>query len=159
MLECKAPQSPLTECKPTAVCSIGGRESKGLVEVLHVFSKHRVPSQMTSDCGTEFVSHFFRSLGKVLDVKLHFTSGYYPEGDRQTECTNLDFNYQQDDWSKLLHLAEFAYNNVPSATTGISPFIVNKGYHPNITAHPEQDLSSTKARDFVVDLAKLHQEL
>ena len=56
--------------------------------ILHVFSKHGVPSHVTSDCGTEFVSTFFHSLGKVLDMKLHFTSGYHPEGDGQTECAN-----------------------------------------------------------------------
>src|SRR5882724_3293022 len=32
-------------------------------------------------------------------------------------------NYQQDNWSELLPLAEFAYNNTPSATTGITPFL------------------------------------
>src|SRR5467141_1741432 len=49
--------------------------------VLHVFSKHSVPSHVTSNHGTEFVSHFFRSLRTELDMKLHFTSGYPPEGD------------------------------------------------------------------------------
>jgi IS30 family transposase len=56
--------------------------------VLHMFSKHRVPSHFTSDRGTEFISHFFRSHGKALDMRLHFTSGYHPEGDGQTEHTN-----------------------------------------------------------------------
>src|SRR5258707_409145 len=32
----------------------------------HVFSKHRVPLHVTSDRGSEFVSHFFCSLGKLL---------------------------------------------------------------------------------------------
>ena len=71
-------------------------------------------------------------------MKLHFTLRYHPEGDRQTEHKNqtleqyihLYCNYQQDDWSKLLPLAEFAYNNAPSATTGISLFFMNKRYHP-----------------------------
>src|ERR1700726_1604819 len=53
--------------------------------ILHVFSKHRVPLHVTSNCGSEFISHFFRSLGKVLDMTLHFTSGHHPEGDRQME--------------------------------------------------------------------------
>ena len=56
--------------------------------VLHVFSKHDVPSHITSNCGMEFISAFFCSLGKVLDMKLHFTSGYHPEGDGQTERAN-----------------------------------------------------------------------
>ena len=113
--------------------------------VLHVFSKHGVPSHVTSNRGSEFVSHFFRSLGKALDMKLHFTSRYHPESDGQTECTNQTLeqylcvycNYQQDNWSDLLPLAEFAYNNTPSTTTGISPFFANKGYHLNISIHPE----------------------
>ena len=53
--------------------------------LLHVFSKHEVPSHITSDQSSEFISHFFHSLGKALDICLHFTSGYHPEGDGQTE--------------------------------------------------------------------------
>jgi hypothetical protein len=135
--------------------------------LLHVFSKHGVPSHVTSDRGTEFLSHFFRSLRKALDMILHFTSGYHPEGDGQTERANQTLeqylriycNYQQDNWSELLPLAEFAYNNAPSATTGVSPFFANKGYHPNISIHPERDLSSARARDYAIDLDELHQFL
>ena len=56
--------------------------------VLHVFSKHSIPSHITSNRGLEFVSNFFQSLGTALDIWLHFTLGYHPEDDRQTECTN-----------------------------------------------------------------------
>src|SRR5258708_18210684 len=104
----------------------------------HIFSKHGVPSHVTSDQGLEFVSHFFRSLGKLLQMRLHFTSGYHPEGDRQTEHANqvleqylrVYMNYQQDDWATLLPMAEFAYNNATNATTGGAPFFADKGYHP-----------------------------
>ena len=100
-------------------------------------------------------------------MTLHFTYGYHLEGDRQTECTNqmleqyiwVYSNYQQDNWLELLLLAEFAYNNALSATTGISPFFANKGYHPNLTVHPEWDLASSRARTFTVNLNQLHQEL
>jgi hypothetical protein len=86
-------------------------------------------------------------------MKLHPTSGYHPEGNGQTKRVNQTLeqylrvycNYQQDDWSEFLPLAEFAYNNAPSATTGISPFFANKGYHPNLTVHPERDLTSSRA--------------
>jgi Integrase core domain len=132
--------------------------------LLHVFSKHGVPSHVTSDRGTEFVSHFFRSLGKALDMQLHFTSGYHPEGDGQTKHSNQTLeqylriycNYQQDNWLELLPLAEFAYNNAPSATTGVSPFFANKGYHPNITVYPKCDMTSKKAQEYAVDLESLH---
>ena len=71
----------------------------------------------------------------------------------------ISCNYQQDNWYTLLPLAEFAYNNTLSATTGISLFFANKGYHPNLTIHPEHDLASSHAKDLVVNLDKLHQEL
>jgi len=135
--------------------------------LLHVFSKHSVPAHVTSDRSTKFVSHFFRSLRKALDMHLHFTSGYHPEGDGQTEQFNQTLeqylrvycNYQQDNWADLLPLAEFTYNNTPSATTGVSPFFANKGYHPNISVYPERDMTSAWARDYAIDLELLHQYL
>jgi len=54
---------------------------------------------------------------------------------------------------------EFAYNNALSATTSVSPFFANKGYHPNITVHPERDIASSRARDFTVDLDELQSTL
>ena len=56
--------------------------------VLHVFSKHGIPSHVTSDRGSEFVSNFFQLLGTALDMRLHFTSGYHSKGDGQTKHTN-----------------------------------------------------------------------
>jgi len=135
--------------------------------VIHVFSKHKVPSHIISDCGSEFVSHFFCSLGTTLDMRLYFTSGYHPEANGQAERTNqtleqylyLYCNYQQDNWSELLLLAEFAYNNAPSTTTGVTPFFSNKGYYPNLTIYPEQDIASSWAHEFIVDLDELQKTL
>jgi len=119
--------------------------------ILHVFSKHGVSFHVTSNRSSEFMSNFFRSLGTALNMWLHFTLGYHPEGDGQTKHMNQTLeqylhiycNYQQDNWSELLPLAEFAYNNAPSITTSVSPFFANKRYHPNITVHPERDITSS----------------
>jgi hypothetical protein len=100
-------------------------------------------------------------------MNLHFTSGYHPEGDGQTERVNQTLeqylrtycNYQQNNWKSLLPLAEFAYNNTPNATTGVSPFFANKGYNPSIAVHSERDLASARAQEFITDLDELHQEL
>jgi len=59
--------------------------------VLHIFSNHGVPSHVTSDRGSEFVSNFFCLLGTALNMQLHFTLGYHSEGDGQTECINQTF--------------------------------------------------------------------
>ena len=72
--------------------------------ILYMFSKHSVPSHITSDKGSEFVSNFFCFLGTVLNIQLHFTSGYHSKDDRQTEHMNQTLkqylciycNYQQD---------------------------------------------------------------
>jgi len=135
--------------------------------ILHVFFKHGVLSHVTSNRGLELVSNFFLSLGTALDMQLHFTSGCHPKGDGQTERMNQTLeqylhvycNYQQDNWSELLPLTEFAYNNAPSATTSVSPFFTNKGYHLNITVHPKRDIAFSQAHDFTIDLDELQNTL
>src|SRR5258708_290808 len=133
----------------------------------HVFSKHGMPSHITSNWGSEFISHFFQSLSKLLQMELHFTSGYHLEGDGQTEHLNQVLeqylqaytNYQQDDWSSLLPLAEFTYNNATNETTRVSPFFANKGYYPSFMAEPNEQVSSLEAQCFISDLDDLHTEL
>jgi len=60
--------------------------------VLHVFSKHSIPSHVISNRGLEFVSNFFYFLGTALDMQLYFTSGYHPEGDEQNTQIRLSDN-------------------------------------------------------------------
>ena len=40
-----------------------------LLIIIYVFSKHGISDHIASNHGPEFVSHFFRSLGKALDMK------------------------------------------------------------------------------------------
>src|SRR5260221_10962032 len=113
------------------------------------------------------MSHFFHSLGSLLSMKLHFTSGYHLEGDSQMEQINqvleqylrAYMNYQQDNWALLLPLVEFAYNNAMSATTGISPFFMNKGYHLRLSTNLLAPSSSSEAQFYVADLDQLHSQL
>ena len=98
---------------------------------------------------------------------LHFTLNYHSEGDGQTEHMNQTLkqylciycNYQQDNWSELLPLMEFVYNNALSATTSVFSFFANKGYYLNITVHPEHDIASSRACNFAVDLDELQSIL
>jgi hypothetical protein len=102
-----------------------------------------------------------------LNIKLHFTSGYNPQADGQSERANQTLeqylrhycSYQQDNWADLLPLAEFAYNNAPNASTGVSPFFANKGYHPALDIHPERDVASLRAREFAANINELHDYL
>ena len=56
-------------------------EDLAVLFIIHVSSKHSILEHMTSDCGPEFISRFLCSLGKALDMKLHFTSGYHLDSD------------------------------------------------------------------------------
>ena len=119
--------------------------------ILYVFSKHSVPSYIIFDRDSEFVLNFFYFLDTALNIWLHFTSGYHSRSDGQTKHINQTLeqylcvycNYQKNNWSKLLLLAEFAYNNIPSATTSVPLFFTNKKYHPNITVHSEHNITSS----------------
>jgi len=42
--------------------------------ILYMFSKHSIPSHITSDRGLEFVPNFFCPLSTTLDIQLHFTT-------------------------------------------------------------------------------------
>ena len=54
--------------------------------ILYIFFKYSISSHVISNRGSEFVLNFFYSLDTALDMWLYFTSDYYSEDDRQTEC-------------------------------------------------------------------------
>ena len=74
----------------------------------------------------------------LLDIKQKLLTAFYPETDGQTERVNQSLeqylrmfsNYEQNNWSELLPIAEFLYNNSIISATGFSPFYANYGYHP-----------------------------
>ena len=63
--------------------------------ILYMFSKHSIPSYITSNRGLEFISNFFCSLSTTLDIQLHFTSDYHPKDDKQTKHTNQTLKQYQ----------------------------------------------------------------
>ena len=48
-------------------------------------------------------------------------------------------NYKQNDWAKLLPMAEFVYNNAKNASTGYTAFKLNCGFHPRISYEEDVD--------------------
>ena len=133
--------------------------------VRYVFSKHGVPSDIVSDRGSTFTSQFMSALGRLLNIKMNYSTAYHPETDGQTERTNQTLetylrmytNYQQDDWADLLPIAEFAYNNAPHSATQISPFFANYGYNPRATLSLDVSVPDPTAHDFSKSLSDLHR--
>src|SRR5579862_2246412 len=107
----------------------------------HMFKNHSLPNDIVSNRSTQFVSKFTRRLLKLLDVTGNRSTTYHPQSDGQTERMNQTLEqylqtycrFHQYDWSQLLPLAEFTYNNAQSASTGMSPFFANYGYNPQAT--------------------------
>ena len=103
-----------------------------------VYKLHGLPVDIVSDRGPQFRSAFWKALTSALGITLKLSTAYHPQTDGQTERVNQTLeqylrcfiNYQQDNWIQYLPLAEFAYNNAPSATSQISPFFANYGFNP-----------------------------
>jgi hypothetical protein len=108
----------------------------------HNFCIYSIPSVQLQ----LFDGSFGEEISQAIDLDIQF-----PTGDGQTEQTNQTLeqylciycNYQQDNWSHLLPLTKFAFNNSPSTITGISPFFANKGYYLNLSIHMDCELIST----------------
>jgi hypothetical protein len=139
-------------------------EDVARIYVRHVFSKHGVPSDIISDRGSVFVSQFMASLGKLLNIKMNYSTAYHPETDGQTERTNQTLesylrmysSYQQDNWANLLPIAEFAYNNSPHSATQVSPFFANYGYNPRANITLDVAVADPAAHDFSKSLEEVH---
>jgi hypothetical protein len=71
-------------------------------------------------------------------------------------CT---INYQQDDWTTYLPLAEFAYNNSIHASSQQTPFFANYGYHPKLDLLGTSKDENPAAEDFAKHLMEIQTTL
>ncbi|SGZ27897.1 BQ5605_C026g10216 [Microbotryum silenes-dioicae] len=128
-------------------------------DVPHVFKLHGLPTDIVSDRGATFTSNWWSEFLAMLKIKPNLSTAFHPKSDGQTERTNQTLehylrhfcDYLQTNWSELLPLAKFAYNNSFHSSIGASPFYVTRGYHPRL---------EVSLRDsFVTDVPKYLQHL
>ena len=106
----------------------------------HVLRGASLPQSIVSNRGSVFNAKYWSSLCYMLNVKRHLSVAYHPQTDGQTERQNSTLeqylrayvNYLQDDWTRWLPMAEFAYNNSRHASTGMSPFRALMGFDPQM---------------------------
>ena len=101
----------------------------------HVVRLHGIPRDIITDRGRLFNSELWKETTKNFGIEKGLSTPFHPQTEGQTERTNVILeqylrayiNYQQDNWSDLLAIAEFAYNNRYQETIKTKPFYPNYG--------------------------------
>lgn len=136
-----------------------------------IYKLHGLPLSIVSDRDSRFLSHFWRSLWRLLRTKLDMSSAYHPQTDGQTEVTNralgdllrclVGDNIKS--WDSILCQAEFAHNRAVNRSSGFSPFQVVYGYLPrcptDLGINPDRTRFHGRACDFVDGFATLHEQV
>jgi hypothetical protein len=81
----------------------------------------------------------------VLKITQNISTAYHPQTDGQSKRANARVeqylriygNAEQDDWPKLLPLAQYVHNSWENASTGYMPFELLLGYTPSV--HPSHE--------------------
>jgi hypothetical protein len=129
-----------------------------------IYRLHGLPQAIVCDRDARFTSNFWQSLFKLLGTKISMSTAFHPQTDGQTERTNRTLeqilrnyvSYKQDDWDQHLTMAEFAYNNSKQASTSLSPFYLNYGFHPSIpTTIQPTNTTVAAVEDFMIRMNNL----
>src|SRR5208282_3999490 len=74
---------------------------------------------------------------------------------QDVECYLRSYcNYMQDDWSTWLSMAKFADNNAKSSATQMTPFFLNKGFHPRMSFDADPTKPTTSRERLQMERAK-----
>ena len=103
-----------------------------------------LPQSIVSDRGGQMTAKLWNRICTRYGIKNKLSSAHHPETDGQTENANKVMKnylrayvrYVQDDWVDHLPDAEFAANNHENASTGMTSFFADHGYHPRTDAEP-----------------------
>jgi len=103
-----------------------------------IWKLYGIPRTILSNRGPQFASRFMKDLMKALETKCMLSTAYHSQTNEQIERINQEIgtflrryvNYQQDNWTEWLTVAEFQYNNKKHVVTGYTLFELNFGQHP-----------------------------
>jgi hypothetical protein len=116
-------------------------EEEADAHVDHIFKLHGLPSRIVLDRGSLYTGKVMRAIYKRLGIKANYSTAFHPQTDGQTERVNQELetylqafcNQRQDNWSRLLPIAEFAYNSRIHSATKKAPFELLYRYNPDFS--------------------------
>ena len=106
-------------------------------ELVKLFCTYDIPEIVHSDQGRNFESSVVQSTLDAFGVVKSRTTPYHPQGDGMVERFNRSllqllrtYVERQEDWEQHLPLALYAYRTATRTSTGVSPFQLMYGRHP-----------------------------
>ena len=98
---------------------------------------HELLDSIVTNKSSVFNSKFWSSLCFFFSIKQFLSITFYLQTDGQTQWQNSIMethmrafvNFEQNNWARLLQMAEFTYNNAKNASTGHTHFELNCGYY------------------------------
>ena len=147
--------------------SIPSAEDTAKALFTSVVRHHGLPSDIVSDRGPQFTSQLWTSLCADLGIKPKLSTAYHPQTDGQTERVNqvlelylsCYLTYQQDDWFETLPYAEMSINDAVNASTGVSPYFANYGFHPRFSTEPLPPDAAPSSKTLVRHIAEVQRTL
>ena len=99
-------------------------------ELVKLFARVGIPSEILTDQGSNFTSKLLTELYRLLCVHPIRTTPYHPQTDGLVERFNQTLKamlrkaavQEGKDWDRLIPYVLFAYREVPQSSTGFSPF-------------------------------------
>jgi len=94
------------------------------------------------------------------------STAFHPQTDGQTERLNQTIEaylrafvgHEQEDWVRLLPMAEYAYNNSTTTGNGTSPFYANYGFHPATLNPPSSEPLNPASMAYGHWMISIHKE-
>lgn len=150
---------------------VNGKKTDDLICIFarEIWRIHGIPLDIVSDRDSRFTAHLWKDFLKLVGVKSRMSTAFHPQSDGQTEIVNQQLemylrafvNYEMANWHELLPMAEFAFNNAKSSTTGMTPFFANYGHHPaahNPPTGPGTAVRNPASRLYAHWMTQVHEE-
>ena len=139
--------------------------SKTVIRCLtEIFSRCGFPEKLTSDNGSQFASKQFKTWLRDKGIAHSRATPYHPQGNGMVERLHRTLGAvvvktmeAKGNWAKVLPLALYFLRCTPSASTGVSPFMLTDGWEPRTSLQVlyqswvQADLGGIDLSDWVLE--------